>query len=161
MSRPRHLRLRTSCRLENGPTPLLQMTLRVISARITMIQITTSRNANAHVKKDFHCKWHPDTHSHATKDCRNPGSTIALTTRTTVSPRAPPSTTVVSKKETDLSKIQCYGCGKMGHYKPDCRNKSQWEMYAKSQTGKQGFKGKKVKARATSISWDSSVSADN
>jgi hypothetical protein len=110
----------------------------------------------------LHCKWHPDAHSHATKDCRNPGTTIALSTRTTVSPRAPTSTTVAPAKDSsDLSKIQCYGCGKMGHYKPDCPNKSQWSTDAKSPKGKQGFKGNKVKARASSVSWDSSVTADN
>jgi hypothetical protein len=104
----------------------------------------------------LHCKWHPDGHSHATKDCRNPGSTR------TVSPRTSPSTTVISTKETtDLSKIQCYGCGKMGHYKPDCPNKSQWSTDTKSPKGKQGNTGNKVKARATSVSWDSTVPADN
>jgi hypothetical protein len=108
-----------------------------------------------------HCKWHPDAHSHTTAQCNNPGTTI-LTTRTSVSPRAPAATTVVSTKETaDLSKIQCYGCGKMGHYKPDCPNKSQWSTDAKSPKGKHGNKGNKIKARATAVSWDSSIPADN
>ena len=109
-----------------------------------------SPHKKLHGQSGLHCKWHPDAKSHSTKDCRNPGTAVV---RTTVSTTASP---VVSKD--DLSKIQCYGCGKMGHYKPDCPNKEQWK--GKTDKPKIGFKGKDHKARAASVSWGKSVPSD-
>ena len=101
---------------------------------------STSPRKKPHMQSGLRCKWHPDAKSHSTKDCRNPGTAVV---RTTVS------TTAVK----DLSKIQCYGCGKMGHYKPECPNKEQWNK-TKTDKTKQGFK---PKARAASVSWNKSI----
>jgi hypothetical protein len=43
----------------------------------------------------------------------------------------------------------------MGHYKPDCPNKDQWNK-AKTDKPKQGFK---PKARAASVTWDKTASS--
>lgn len=107
---------------------------------------STSPHKRAHVKPTLHCKWHPDAKSHSTKDCRNPGTTTVVA-RTTVSQHA---TTAPTHSKDDLSKIQCYGCGKMGHYKPDCPS-------AKTDKTKHGYNGKNPKARAASVNWDCSV----
>ncbi len=109
---------------------------------------STSPHKRAHVKSELHCKWHPDAKSHATQDCRNPGTTTASVVPRASTPRHAPTASTHSKD--DLSKIQCYGCGKMGHYKPDCPS-------AKTDKSKHGFKGKNPKARAASVGWDSSV----
>ena len=98
-----------------------------------------------HMHSGLHCKWHPDAKSHSTKDCRNPGTAVV---RTTVSTTATPSTPT-----KDLSKVECYGCGKMGHYRPDCPHKEQSNK-TKIDKPKQGFK---TKARAASVKWDKSV----
>ena len=34
--------------------------------------------------------------------------------------------------EEDISKVQCYGCGRMGHYKSSCAFKSEWPAYEAS-----------------------------
>ena len=108
------------------------------------------KRAHVHVKSDLHCKWHPDAKSHSTQDCRNPGTTTAAVVPRTTTPRH--ASTAPTHSKDDLSKIQCYGCGKMGHYKPDCPS-------AKTEKPKHGFKGKNPKARAASVVWDSSVPA--
>ena len=121
----------------------------------------TSPRKRVHVKSDVHCKWHPDSQSHSTKDCRNPGTTAAVSRSgsTSVSSHAG------ARNTDDLSQVQCYGCNKMGHYKPDCPNKDQWAKTTntkttntKTTTSKQGYKGKQPKARAASVSFASSVS---
>ena len=113
----------------------------------------TSPHKKPHVLSGLHCKWHPDAKSHSTKDCRNPGTAMV---RTTVSTTATPA--AVAAPKDDPSKIQCYGCGKMGHYKPDCPNKDQWsKTNTKTDKNKQGYKGKDPKARAASVSWNKSV----
>ena len=95
----------------------------------------------------LHCKWHPDAKCHSTQECRNPGGAMV---RTTVSTTATPA---VAKD--DLSKIKCYGCGKMGHYKPDCPHKDQWNKT--HATAKAKPQGKNHKARAASVKWDKSI----
>src|SRR5687768_5867177 len=83
-----------------------------------------------------------------TEDCRNPGAVVARTTNTTTTRAA---ATAVGK---DLSKVECYGCGKMGHYKPDCPHKDQWSK--KTHTAK----NKGPKARAALVSFASTAPAD-
>ena len=39
--------------------------------------VITSPRKRIQVRSDVHCKWHPDSQSHSTKDCRNPGTTAA------------------------------------------------------------------------------------
>ena len=117
------------------------------------------KRVHTRVRSDVHCKWHPDSKSHSTQDCRNPGTTAIASRISTVSSHTSGATSTHNKD--DLSKIQCYGCNKMGHYKPDCPNKEQWAKTSvtKTTTAKQGYKGKQPKARAASVSWDSSVPA--
>lgn len=100
----------------------------------------TSPRKKAHTQSGLHCRWHPDAKSHSTKDCRNPGTALVRTNVSTATP---------APAKDDLSQIQCYGCGKMGHYKPDCPNKDQWNKT----NGKPnpGFKGKEPKARAATV----------
>ncbi len=107
----------------------------------------TSPHKKPYMQSGLHCKWHPDAKSHSTKDCRNPGTVVV---RSTVSTTAAPAVTT-----DDLSKIKCYGCGKMGHYKPECPNKDQWKKTNGSEKGKP--QGKNYKARAASVKWDKTV----
>jgi hypothetical protein len=123
----------------------------------------TSPRKRIQVRSDVHCKWHPDSQSHSTKDCRNPGTTAAVSRSgpTSVSSHAGRG----ARNTDDLSQIQCYGCNKMGHYKPDCPNKDQWAKTTntkttniKTTTSKPAYKGKQPKARAASVSFASSAS---
>ena len=112
----------------------------------------TSPRKRVRVPSDLHCKWHPESQSHSTKDCRNPGTTVARTTSTTTTRAA---ATTVGK---DLSKVECYGCGKMGHYKPDCPHKDQWSKNNDKKI--HVAKNKNPKARAASVSFGPTVPAD-
>ena len=105
------------------------------------------------VPSDLHCKWHPESQSHSTKDCRNPGGVVARTTTSTTTTRA--AATTVDK---DLSKVECYGCRKFGHYKPDCPHKDQWPKVNSKKT--HVAKNKGPKARAASVSFGSASSSD-
>ena len=118
---------------------------------------STSPRKRAHVRSDVHCKWHPDSHSHSTKDCRNPGTAVVSRSG---SGSGSVSSHAGARKPDDLSQVLCYGCNKMGHYKPDSPNKAQWAntTNTKTTTSKQGYKGKQPKARAASVAFDSSVS---
>ena len=114
------------------------------------------------VKGRLYCKHHPNSTTHHTKDCRNPGTTpstqankIKATVPLTLAlPRSP--------KPKDTSKIECYGCGQMGHYKPDCPNRDKWskDNHGGNGNGKNGGNKKHIKARAASVSWDSSIPTD-
>ena len=122
---------------------------------------STSPRKRVHVRSGVHCKWHPDSQSHSTKDCRNPGTTVSRSG----SGSSSVSSHAGARKTEDLSQVQCYGCNKMGHYKPDCPNKDQWTKTTntnttntKTTTNKQGYKGKQPKARAASVAFDSSAS---
>ena len=35
----------------------------------------------------------------------------------------------------DKKNVECYGCGRKGHYKRDCRRKNEWESYALKKRG--------------------------
>lgn len=101
------------------------------------------KKQHIHIQSGLRCKWHPDVKSHSTKDCRNPGTAV-------VRPTTPTAAATATK---DLSKVECYGCGKMGHYRPDCPYKEQSNK-TKMDKPKQGFK---TKARAASVKWDKSA----
>jgi hypothetical protein len=103
------------------------------------------------VPPPLYCKWHPESQSHSTKDCRNPGTTVVRATSTTTTRAA---ATTVGK---DLSKVECYGCGKMGHYKPECPHKDQWSKDNNKKT--HVAKSKRPQARAASVSFAPGASA--
>ena len=99
-----------------------------------------------HVRSSNHCKWHPESQSHSTSDCRNPGSTAVVSRTSTVSSHV----TAPSHSKQDLSKVECYGCHKFGHYKPDCPHKDQWSKDNNKKT--YVAKNKGPRARAASVS---------
>ena len=110
-----------------------------------------SPRKRARAPSDLHCKWHPESQSHSTKDCRNPGTTVVRATSTTTTRAA---ATTVAK---DLSKVECYGCGKFGHYKPDCPNKDQWSKDNNKKTHGAKNMYKSPKSRAASVSFASAT----
>jgi hypothetical protein len=42
----------------------------------------------------------------------------------------------------DISEVECYGCGRTGHYKNECPNKELWKKNQKSFNRNSGYKGK-------------------
>lgn len=127
-----------------------------------------SKSDSPRKRVKLHCKWHPDSITHATKDCRNPGSgspdrvtkKVKVTPRTTRAITTTSPSPKTSKPTTDLSKIECYGCGQMGHYKPDCPNKDKWSTDTRGGNVNKNANKKVIKARAASVSWDSSIPAN-
>ncbi len=105
-------------------------------------------------KGDLYCKNHPNSTSHATKDCQvgasSKGASVSFNPRISVSPHTtrviPPT---ASNKESSFDTVTCYLCGKPGHIKPNCPDKNKTE-----ERGGRG--GKHVKARKASVSWDKS-----
>lgn len=113
-------------------------------------------------KGDLHCKYHPNSTTHATKDCRNPGpaSPFKGSNKPKPSPHTsrflPPTAVAKGSSDRDLTQITCYGCGQKGHYKPDCPNKDKWSPdFGTNKTG--NINNKNIKARAATVSWDSSI----
>lgn len=104
-------------------------------------------------KGDLYCKNHPNSTSHATKDCQlgasSKGTSVSFNPRISVSPHTtrviPPT---ASSKESSSDTVTCYLCGKPGHIKPNCPDKNKNEQRG----------GKHVKARKAFVSWDKSVS---
>jgi hypothetical protein len=114
---------------------------------------TEQKSLNKRGKSELHCKYHPDSKSHATKDCRNGGATsVSFSPRISVSPH----TTRITPPLKDESELTCYGCGKPGHIRPNCpdRDKSDARGYSKNAP-----RGKQLKARKASVKWDQTVDA--
>lgn len=105
-------------------------------------------------KGELYCKNHPNSSSHATKDCQlgaaNKGASVSFNPHISVSPHTtrviPPT---ASNKESPSDILTCYLCGKPGHIKPNCPDKDKADQ--------RGGKAKHVKARKASVYWDKSV----
>ncbi len=109
-----------------------------------------SEPSRKRAKGDLFCKNHPDSTSHATKDCKlgasGKGGNVSINPRISISPHT---TRVIPPTASKDDTPTCYLCGRPGHIRPNCPEN-------KEKADQRGGKAKHVKARKASVTWDKS-----